>query len=406
MSGAQSIATRRAYGVQRVCRVWHGARSSVYAAKHGTRFGALEPIRQGMRERFGGIGDGGARGLRLRHDHGSNDRADDFQQEVAFFGIDSSPSFVREPEGNGVAERFIRTLKENLLWVRRFATIEDLRLALLAFKRTYVDAGEIRPSKPRPGATRPRRAGKGSVDANTVKPLSKNPGAVHPGGSGNGSVEEGAGSWVGADAAAAGARALAPGQRWSASRTRDVVLRLLCGESLDAVSRAVGVEIYRLEEWKVRALAGLELGLKEQAGEPVAAVRMPPSDRLGNCRWRTSCCGSVPAWRSVASLWRRGGRDDERNDLRDHGSALWSRAGVSDAQLLAAIRTDLARSPFQGEGHRKVHAWLRILDRIRVSRTRVLRVMRAQGLLSPHRGRQGDPKAHDGTIVTSAPQVM
>ena len=59
-----------------------------------------------------------------------------FQQEIAFFGIDSSPSFVREPEGNGVAERFIRTLKENLLWGRSFETIEDLRLALLAFKRT------------------------------------------------------------------------------------------------------------------------------------------------------------------------------------------------------------------------------------------------------------------------------
>ena len=79
---------------------------------------------------------------------------------------------------------------------------------------------------------------------------------------------------------------------------------------------------------------------------------------------------------------------------------------LSDAQLLAAIRGDLARSPFQGEGHRKVHARLRILDNIRVSRTRVLRVMRAQGLLSPHRGRQGDPKAHDETIVTSAPCVM
>ena len=78
----------------------------------------------------------------------------------------------------------------------------------------------------------------------------------------------------------------------------------------------------------------------------------------------------------------------------------------SDAQLLAAIRSDLARSPFQGEGHRKVHARLRILDNIRVSRTRVLRVMRAQGLLSPHRGRQGEPKRHDGTIVTSAPDVM
>ena len=69
---------------------------------------------------------------------------------------------------------------------------------------------------------------------------------------------------------------------------------------------------------------------------------------------------------------------------------------LSDAQLLAAIRSDLARSPFQGEGHRKVHARLRILDDIRVSRTRVLRVMRAQGLLSPHRGRQGEMKVHEG----------
>ena len=84
----------------------------LHAAKSGNRFEALEPIRQGVRERFGEIGAGAARGLRLRHDHGSNYLADDFQQEIAFFGIESSPSCVREPEGNGVAERFIRTLGE------------------------------------------------------------------------------------------------------------------------------------------------------------------------------------------------------------------------------------------------------------------------------------------------------
>jgi len=44
----------------------------------------------------------------------------DFQDEIKCLGIEASPSFVREPEGNGVAERFIRTLKENLLWVRSF----------------------------------------------------------------------------------------------------------------------------------------------------------------------------------------------------------------------------------------------------------------------------------------------
>ena len=49
------------------------------------------------------------------------------------------------------------------------------------------------------------------------------------------------------------------------------MLRLLRGESFDVLSREVGVEIYRLEAWKARALAGLELGLKAQAGEPLAA---------------------------------------------------------------------------------------------------------------------------------------
>ena len=53
-----------------------------------------------------------ARGLKLRHDHGSNYMSGDFQDEIECLGIEASPSFVRQPEGNGVAERFIRTLKE------------------------------------------------------------------------------------------------------------------------------------------------------------------------------------------------------------------------------------------------------------------------------------------------------
>ena len=51
----------------------------------------------------------------------------------------TSPAFVRASEGNGCAERFIRTLKENLLWVRTFRTVEELRLALIEFRRTYND---------------------------------------------------------------------------------------------------------------------------------------------------------------------------------------------------------------------------------------------------------------------------
>ena len=78
------------------------------------------------------------------------------------------------------------------------------------------------------------------------------------GGGGNGSIEgRGTGRGTGA---AAGAGSLAPGQRWSASRKRDVVLRLLRGASLEALSREAGVEIYRLDAWRARAMAGLELG--------------------------------------------------------------------------------------------------------------------------------------------------
>ena len=109
----------------------------IHAHARATRFEALEPIRQGVRQRFGGFAKNVACGLALRHDHGSQYMSDHFQKEIAFLGIESSPAFVRAPEGNGCAERFIRTLKENLLWVRTFETIEDLRQALLAFRDTY-----------------------------------------------------------------------------------------------------------------------------------------------------------------------------------------------------------------------------------------------------------------------------
>lgn len=43
----------------------------IHAAKQGTRFEALEPIRQGVRTHFGAFGQDSAQGLVLRHDHGS-----------------------------------------------------------------------------------------------------------------------------------------------------------------------------------------------------------------------------------------------------------------------------------------------------------------------------------------------
>lgn len=122
----------------------------LHVAKRGDRSEALEPLRQGVREHSGGFDRGIAQGLAIRHDHGSAYMSDDCQRELTFLGIESSPSFVREPEGNGCAERFIRTLKENLLWVRTFATVAELAEALSEFKRTYNERWLIRRHGHRP----------------------------------------------------------------------------------------------------------------------------------------------------------------------------------------------------------------------------------------------------------------
>lgn len=111
----------------------------IHAALNGTRHEALGPVRQGVTARFGAVGQDVATGLGLRHDHGSQYMAHDFQTEIRWLGIGSPPAFIRAPEGNGCAERFIRTLKESLLRVRTFDTVEELRPALPEFQRTYTE---------------------------------------------------------------------------------------------------------------------------------------------------------------------------------------------------------------------------------------------------------------------------
>ena len=76
----------------------------IHAALHGTRHEALEPIRQGVAERFGSVEKHAAEGLAIRHDHRSQYVSRDFQREIAWLGARSSPAFIRAPEGNGCAE--------------------------------------------------------------------------------------------------------------------------------------------------------------------------------------------------------------------------------------------------------------------------------------------------------------
>lgn len=79
---------------------------------------------------------------------------------------------------------------------------------------------------------------------------------------------------------------------------------------------------------------------------------------------------------------------------------------LCDEALLVLIRDDLATSPFSGEGHRKVWARLRVLKDVRVSRKRLLRLMREANLLSPRRRSPGPAKLHEGTITTEEPGVV
>ena len=74
---------------------------------------------------------------------------------------------------------------------------------------------------------------------------------------------------------------LAPGQRWSLARKRDVALRLLRSEPVDALSRTLGVEIYVLDDWRDRALAGIENGLREREGDPLQDQLSAAVKRVG-----------------------------------------------------------------------------------------------------------------------------
>jgi transposase InsO family protein len=109
----------------------------IHAVKTGNRFAALQPVAQGLQAEFGATNADAGRGLTLRMDHGTQYTADDFLNQVRFWGIAPSFAFVAEPQTNGVAERFNRTLKEQAIHGRVFRNVEEVRLAVTAFKDRY-----------------------------------------------------------------------------------------------------------------------------------------------------------------------------------------------------------------------------------------------------------------------------
>lgn len=74
---------------------------------------------------------------------------------------------------------------------------------------------------------------------------------------------------------------LAAGQRWSVARKREVALRLLRGEPVELLSRELGVEIFRLEAWREKALSGIDAALKVRNGDPATAELDAAMKRIG-----------------------------------------------------------------------------------------------------------------------------
>jgi putative transposase len=120
-----------------VAEHWNAELLGWHVAKHGTRYEAIQALGMAVRQQFSHLGAGAARGLALRHDHGSNFMADVFQKQMRFWGVAPSYAFVAEPETNGVIERLFRTLKEQAIHGRIFQTIDEVRTAVREFVACY-----------------------------------------------------------------------------------------------------------------------------------------------------------------------------------------------------------------------------------------------------------------------------
>lgn len=116
---------------------WNGEVMGWHVTAKGDRFAALEPLRQGLVRLGRGVGRGAARGLSLRMDHGTQYTSEYFLNELKYWSLTPSFGYVAEPETNGVAERFNRTLKAQVIRGRVFRDAAELRAAVGEFIDRY-----------------------------------------------------------------------------------------------------------------------------------------------------------------------------------------------------------------------------------------------------------------------------
>ncbi len=70
-------------------------------------------------------------------------------------------------------------------------------------------------------------------------------------------------------------------ERWSAKAKSDVVLRLLRGESVEAVSREIQVAAHEIETWRKDFLEGGVAGLKRRSRDPEERALQQTQAKVG-----------------------------------------------------------------------------------------------------------------------------
>ena len=123
------------------------------------------------------------------------------------------------------------------------------------------------------------------------------------------------------------------GGRFSAGRKREVVLRLLRGEDLESVSRAVGITAARASH-SASSVSGCGAGGPKEPRDGCPGRR--PSSAAGQDRRaadgdRVAVCEGGPA--GPAALWPGGGRRDEWRPVDLHPSGVWRAAGLPRVAL-------------------------------------------------------------------------
>jgi putative transposase len=69
-------------------------------------------------------------GLELRTDHGPQYTGRECEEMLSHWGVSHTYAPIGRPTGNAVVERFIRTMKEEVVWLRDWQTADELREAL------------------------------------------------------------------------------------------------------------------------------------------------------------------------------------------------------------------------------------------------------------------------------------